>query len=256
MKRGILLIMILFLTTDLYAVRSTQGFPAKIIGVPSFQFPVIANIDSDEEKEILFYAGGRLECWKSDGSICAWAPFEIKENVEMVYSPALADINGDGRLEILFGSTDGNFYIMAGDGKLLPGYPKKFGNGYISTPSAFDLDKDGKPEICFGTQEQKFYCMKPDGSVLKGFPVKTDSPVTTSGSFAYFGENSELSIAFGCENGSVYVVNTNGRILKNFPFKTHYLITGMPVFADINDDGKNELIVASQDYSVYVLDVK
>ncbi len=257
MKRGFILFLIVFLAgTNLYAVRSTQGFPAKIIGVPVFQFPVIGNIDSDEEKEILFYASGRLECWKSDGSICAWAPFEIKENTEMVYSPSLADINGDGKSEIIFGSLDGNLYIMGGDGKLLPNYPKKFAGGYISTPSAFDLDKDGKPEICFGTQDKKFYCIKPDGSVLKGFPVKVDSPVTTSGSFAYFGENNELTIAFGCENGSVYAVNTSGRVLKNFPFKTHYQISGMPVFADINDDGKNELIIASQDYSVYALDVK
>ncbi|MCX7944720.1 MAG: FG-GAP-like repeat-containing protein [Deltaproteobacteria bacterium] len=256
MKRYFYLLLIFSQIPNVFAVRSTQGFPAKIIGVPSFQFPVIGNIDSDEEKEILFFASGRLECWKSDGSICSWAPFELKEKVEIIYSPTLADVDLDGKMEILFGSVDGNFFIMNGEGKILQGFPKKFGDGYISTPSSFDLDRDGKPDICFGTSDKRFYCIKSDGSVLKGFPVKTDSPITTSGSFAYFGENNELSIAFGCENGSVYVVNSSGRLLKNFPFKTHYVISGMPVFADINDDGKNELIVASQDYSIYAIDVK
>lgn len=256
MKKIIIGIVILAFAIDLYAIRSTQGFPAKIIGVPINQMPVIGNIDGDEEKEIIFFASGRLECWKSDGSLCPWAPFEVKEKAELIFSPSLADVNGDGRMEILFGTPEGDFYIMNGEGKVYPGFPKKFGSQYISTPSAFDLDNDGKPEICFGSYEKRFYCIKPDGTILKGFPVKTDSPVTTSGSFAYFGENDELSIAFGCENGAVYVVSTNGRILRNFPFKTHYQISGMPVFADINDDGKNELIIASQDYSVYVLDSK
>ncbi len=249
-------ILLLLAASNLYAVRESQGFPAKIIGVPVSQMPVMGNIDSDEEMEILFYASGRLECWKSDGSICPWAPYEIKENVEMIFSPTLADLNGDYRMEILFGSTDGKFYIMDGNGKLFANYPKKFANGYISTPSAFDLDNDGKSEICFGTQDKEFYCIKSDGKVIDGFPIKTDSPVTTSGSFAYFGEKNELSIAFGCENGDIYVVNTKGRVLKNFPYKTHFIISGMPVFADINDDGKNELIAGSQDYSVYVLDYK
>jgi len=255
-KRVVLSVLFLLISANLYAVRESQGFPAKIIGVPVFQFPVIGNIDSDEEKEILFYASGRLECWKSDGTICPWAPFEIKENAEMLFSPSLADLNGDGKMEILFGSLNGNFYIMDGDGKIYPGFPKKFGDGYISTPSAFDLDNDQKLEICFGSQNKRYYCIKSDGKVLNGFPIKTDSPVATSGSFAYFGENNELSISFGCENGSVYVVNTKGRVLKNFPFKTHYVVSGMPVFGDINDDGKNELIIASQDYSVYVLNGK
>jgi|GEM_PF-3432539 len=256
MKNYLLIVSILLISLDLYAVRESQGFPAKIIGVPVFQMPVIGNIDSDEENEILFYASGRLECWKSDGSICSWAPYEIKENVEMPFSPALVDINNDGKSEVVFGSMDGNLFIMNGDGKILPNFPKKFANGYISTPSAFDLDGDSKPEICFGTQDKKFYCIKPDGTAIKGFPVKTDSPITTSGSFAYFGPNNELSIAFGCENGEVYVVNAKGRVLPNFPFKTHYQVTGMPVFADINDDGKNELIIASQDYNIYALNEK
>lgn len=238
---------------NLYAVRESQGFPAKIIGVPVSQMPVIGNIDSDEEIEILFYASGRLECWKSDGSICPWAPYVINENVELIFSPSLVDLNGDGRMEILFGSADGRLFIMNGDGSIWQNYPKKFANGYISTPSSFDLDKDGSPEICFGTQDRRFYCIKPNGNVLDGFPVKTESPVTTSGSFAYFGEKTEISIAFGCENGDIYVVNAMGRLLKNFPFKTHYVVSGMPVFADINDDGRNELIVGSQDYSLYAL---
>ena len=256
MRKCFIVFILLLISLDLHAIRESQGFPAKIIGVPVSQMPVIGNIDSDEEMEILFNASGRLECWKSDGSICPWAPYEIKENVEIPFSPALVDINNDNKFEVVFGSMDGNLFIMNGDGKLLPNFPKKFANGYIATPSAFDIDQDSKPEICFGTQDKRFYCIKSDGMPLKGFPVKTESPVTTSGSFAYFGPNNELSIAFGCEDGSIYVVNSKGRVLPNFPFKTHYQISGMPVFADINDDGKNELIVASQDYSIYAINEK
>jgi hypothetical protein len=256
MRKCFIVFILLLISLDLHAIRESQGFPAKIIGVPVSQMPVIGNIDSDEEMEILFNASGRLECWKSDGSICPWAPYEIKENVEIPFSPTLVDINNDNKFEVVFGFMDWNLFIMNGDGKLLPNFPKKFANGYIATPSAFDIDQDSKPEICFGTQDKRFFCIKSDGMPLKGFPVKTESPVTTSGSFAYFGPNNELSIAFGCEDGSIYVVNSKGRVLSNFPFKTHYQISGMPVFADINDDGKNELIVASQDYSIYVINEK
>ncbi|MEE8639547.1 MAG: VCBS repeat-containing protein, partial [bacterium] len=62
----------------------------------------------------------------------------------------VADVDGDGRCEVLVASTDGKCYVWGHDGRTYPGFPKKVhkaGIFFQSTPAVGDIDGDRDAEI-------------------------------------------------------------------------------------------------------------
>lgn len=107
-------------------------------------------------------------------------PFSTTQNIES--APAIGDINGDGSLDIVFGTGDFNencgqqsdgkkVYALDRFGQLLPGWPVRTNANMINSPALGDLDNDGIPEVVIQTVDT-LYVWKGDGSLLPGFPVK------------------------------------------------------------------------------------
>jgi len=123
--------------------------------------PTLADIKGDKRLEIITPA--------SDGYMYAFGPdatllwrYDYSRGRPLVYATeaAVADLSGDGRPEIIFGTygepggTDGRLVILASNGELLhdldlPGQNPKSGNGVGScaTPTVGDIDGDGDMEI-------------------------------------------------------------------------------------------------------------
>jgi outer membrane protein assembly factor BamB len=79
-------------------------------------------------------------------------------------SLTVADINGDGKYETLFGSSDhGQYredsalYVVSYNGKLIKKYSTR--GSLVSSPLVIDIDGDGKKEILFGTDKGAFYVL-------------------------------------------------------------------------------------------------
>jgi hypothetical protein len=75
-------------------------------------------------------------------------------------SPALADLDEDGRLDVVAGAMDQHVYALNGQGEALPGFPLRLdsdgeddGAEIVNTPSIADLDGDGDPEVVLSTNE-------------------------------------------------------------------------------------------------------
>ncbi len=66
-------------------------------------------------------------------------------------SPTIADVNGDGRRDIVIGHENGLLHVIdAANGRDLPGWPQQTGTAIDSTPAVGDLFKNGSQNIVVG----------------------------------------------------------------------------------------------------------
>ena len=102
-------------------------------------------------------------------------------------SPRLADIDGDNRTELIFGTSDGIVHAMRRDGSEVPGWPvhgdpmalhtgsHAFTSGEVDQNASYgamlasvavaDLDQDGTPEVIGADMKGKLYAWNADGSL-------------------------------------------------------------------------------------------
>lgn len=123
----------------------------------------------------------------------------------IVSAPAIGDLDGDGKVEIVFATWSGTIYVINTKGQDLPGWPKRlplvpscpldptkpapktcmdvahdFARGTYGSPVIIDMNKDGRPEIVLGAFDGNVYVFKTDGAILDGFPVAIVAKSTTS----------------------------------------------------------------------------
>jgi len=78
-------------------------------------------------------------------------------------SPAVADVNGDGFIEVFITSRDRNLYCINHEGELEWAFTT--GSNIWSSPAIADLDNDGTLEIVFGSQDNNIYCVNHEGEL-------------------------------------------------------------------------------------------
>ena len=107
-----------FAFTRLYGFDSTggelddAGFPKIVMGSPARCVPLIADLDGDGHKELLFAPGGEpMMAWEPDGAMTPGFPLlNLAASAEV--TPALADLDQDGDLELMAVADDERFHIL------------------------------------------------------------------------------------------------------------------------------------------------
>jgi hypothetical protein len=163
-------------------------------------------------------------------------------------SPAIADFDGDGDLEIAVGSDgdggDTNVAVYDHEGELLEGWPVRFGGDYeVRSITAGDLDGDGVYEIAVNKTAQgpatAVYSL--DGSMRDGWPevdaevCDPDPPAEPCWDFGGYNQNIGLGDMDG--DGYLDVVSSYDAIgfgifhRDGRPFATHESFTDRVVTA-------------------------
>jgi outer membrane protein assembly factor BamB len=161
---------------------------------------------------------------------------------------AFADIDGDGKPEIVFSSymNDGEIYALnAEDGSLLWHY--KTGDCNDAAPIIYDVDGDGKPEVILASScLTTMYCFDgATGAVKWTVPTSgTDSPP----SIGDVDNDGKPEILDGGFDGGVMCINgEDGSVKWNQPVALSGTIQTSAAILDVNGDGQLDFVVASWD---------
>ncbi len=257
--------------------------------------PAVADLDGDGHMEIVLTLGGDISRHKNGGVLVyryqsSWS-FAVmgqwpQPRLDIVGggegasnpdgywdgiwgSPALADMDGDGDLEVIVEGFDRRLHAWHHDGTVMEGWPITRGNGDAllrggwSSPAVGDIDGDGLPEAVFGTDSPPWedgalpdytkatvWAVNGDSSNVPGFPVATSQTIQSSPALGDIDGDGELEIVVGTGSGiagtggyKVYAWNGDGTPVANWPRPTNGNMLAPPALGDLDGDGDLEVVI-------------
>ena len=186
-------------------------------------------------------------------------------------SPALADLDGDGKLEIIIGAdthaegppinspAGGAIHVFRWNGTQMPGFPRYVDQTIMSSPAIGDLDGDGSLDIVVGggvfytgAVGRRVYAWDRYGTPLPGWPVVTDGQVFSSPALADLTGDGRPEVIVSDEPSGgagpfLYAFRGNGALHFKIQPKSFFAVTpniGSPSVADVTGDGKADILVA------------
>jgi len=225
-----------------------RGWPRRMLAVPGSRpvgrrigtvragflaTPAVGDIAGDQRPEVVA-AGldGRIYAWSARGRALRGFPYRIglrapsadgRLDSAIYASPALADLDGDAKLDVVVGAADQQIYAVKGNGRDVAGWPVLARDGVdgarakiLSSPAIGDLDGDHRPDVVEGTAEAygssptttaRLHGFAHDGKPLPGWPVRP--PALAANSIPLAGQG----------------------------------VPESPVLADVDGDGKDEVAI-------------
>jgi Peptidase family C25/FG-GAP-like repeat/FlgD Ig-like domain len=121
--------------------------------------PALGDLDNDGMDDIVVYSvenslSGNLYAYNIMGEVLPGWPKHLDGNSES--SPLIGDINGDGKLDVIFGigggtdSAPNELHAFSATGNIIPGFPLTFSGPVRPTPTLCDLDNDDDIDLVYG----------------------------------------------------------------------------------------------------------
>lgn len=138
-----------------------------------YSSPAVADLDGDNQPEVIWGGYDLYALNGEDGSV----QWQANGSERIWPGVAVADLTGNGSLEIIIGRNDDSLTVYGSGGNVLwERHP--FGNGEVRTLAIADLEGDGQLEIVVGrasggaTRQLNVY--QPNGTVRPGWPARHD----------------------------------------------------------------------------------
>jgi hypothetical protein len=256
---------------QIWALRGSDGAP--LAGFPFeqtdtvFSSPALYDVDRDGRYEIFIggdqsgnpavpgsYNGGVLRALDVEGGavVQRWR-YNVPDIVAS--SPAIGDINGDGRLEVVFGS--GGYWnppddrrmwaAHVDDGSPVPGWPQTTAGMVFGSPALGDVvpGDGGRPEVVVGDVKGNLYAWHGNGALAwRSDPGKDDDTFYGGPSIGDLDGDGDQDVAIGYGfGGALLVRGTDGGLMRRVA-SGPYASESTPLIADFGADGGRQLVVA------------
>ena len=216
-------------------------------GLGQIGSPAVADLDGDGRDEVVLATvggsgglPGRLEAWRHDGTDLPGFPVDLTSG--SVRTPALADLDGDGDLEILVATNTG-LRVHEHSGAPVAGWPT---TGSMAEVAVGDIDGDGRPEVVVSRVGSSALAYEDDGSFKASFTLTT-WPFFSWESGPALGDldgDGDLEV-IGRGTDRVCAWHGDGTVVPGFPVDVAGETTGRPVVADLDGDGDLEIVITS-----------
>lgn len=164
-----------------------SGWPIETAPNLVWPFNVDANdVTGDGALEIFTTTPDKkFKLWDREGNLMS--SFKLTDGAHT--APVIADINMNGKDEIVIAQADGVVLVTDINGNPLPGWPYETNHAIYNSPTIIDIDGSGVPNIVFtawdplGEDEEAGYIMALNsrGQPIEGYPKyigKTMAPLT------------------------------------------------------------------------------
>ncbi len=233
-----------------------------------FSCAAIWDLNGDGSKEVVFGSNGpALYAVRANGS--EWLDGDSNPATLGVFktlgasfnfgTPALADLDGNGETDIVYGGFDGVLYAWRPNGASLPGFPIALGGNIASSVALGYLDGPGDTQldivVSSGGDDDSLYVFGASGARRAGFPVglRTSGGYGKQPSLALADLNGDgyLDIVAAGTDGRLYAYDRDGVLLPGFAVRfsvlTEAATESSPVIADINGDGSPDIVIGDDD---------
>ncbi len=214
----------------------------------------VSDLNGDGRSEVL--AGsfdGNLYIWNSDGTSFSGWPKQLGARIGE--PPALADLDGDGDMEIGIAAADpvNKVFLFNFDGTLVRGWPQPTG----ARPSKVliaDIDNIEGLEVLAGTTiDGKVYAWHADGSLVEGWPPLwfNDLFIMPDLIPSDLNKDGDIEISFGADDRFFYVLDNTGNLFPNWPQPIGSDIASSAAICDLDNDEDLEIVVPSMGGKLY-----
>ena len=213
--------------------------------------PVLADINNDGELEIIFNGRGKasanvsagIHVWNLQGEELPGFPFEMPSTPS--FTPTLADLDGDGFLE-LFTATTTALFCVSHTGEMLYTIESQEAYKYsYQSPIVVDLDGNGEWSLvgaCHGDNPNHYIRNAHSGEYREGWPKPISSWTYSAPTVVKNEDNYAIFMGMSGQGNVFYQYDMNGNVAPGFPLNLSAGIEGFITVADIDGDGENEII--------------
>tara|TARA_B100001123_G_C15287180_1_gene1016042 strand:- start:224 stop:2245 length:2022 start_codon:yes stop_codon:yes gene_type:complete len=227
---------------------------------------IVSGGDTDENYEVII--------WENDGSPFSgtWTPNDVGTSTDSLYSITLGDLDNDGYLDIISGSTGGEVVVWQNDGTPFSGYWTTYqevgeSDASVNSVRVGDLDNDGYLDIVSGSsggEDNEVIVWENDGSPFDSTWTQNDVGASTSsvygvavGDLDNDGDLDIVSGSTGAEDYEVIVWENDGSPFDSTwtPNDVGASVTSVRsvVVGDLDNDGYLDIVSGggnAEDYEV------
>ena len=213
--------------------------------------PVLADLNNDGTLEIIFNGRGKasasisagIHVWNLQGEEMEGFPFEIPSTP--AFTPTLADIDGDGFLEI-FTATTSVLYCISHTGEELYTVDGQEAYKYsYQSPLVVDFDGNGEWSLvgaCHGDHPNHYVRDARSGEYRLNWPKPVSYWTYSAPTVVKNNDRYAIFMGVSGEGDVFYQYDTDGNVAPGFPLNLNSGIEGFISIADIDGDGENEII--------------